>query len=415
MRLRQLFENIAGKTAVLGWGRGMGHKGHMLLAHAVIYYADKVQAEPFFVVSRTTLVDPSTGDVWADRKKSTPTKNDPLTPDEKLATYRKVFPDHNHIFTIATEDASTLVKIMGKLVQQGFTHIVLVVGEQEVAENEYLRRPDQSGVSPAQQAGVKNLEIMSRQDTDAPGSRRRDPNSPRAKEADYEEGPRATDMRKVLLDPTKSEEEQLAVWRKDMPHSSWRTDITGSVSDEEIVDLMRKAKARLLKAHTPAVRGKQGVAEDFDSENNPWHVTDVDAVSETDFEVALQGPGGIKLNFVIRPVDFVETQRERYQIDSMDVRDLQSGKTMHWGSMQNLGKWEPIFDAIDEHFWMDRSLQAHLAKIVDYYVDAGEHGKNPDMMPDLDKRDPNGIAVSAKDYIASHNQADTAIKSAKKK
>jgi hypothetical protein len=265
MRLRQLFENIArteeGKTAVLGWGRGMGHKGHMLLAHAVIYYADKIQAEPFFVVSKTTLVDPSTGDVWADRKKSTPTKNDPLTPDEKLATYKKVFPDHSHMFSVATEDASTLVKIMGKLAQQGFTNIVLVVGEQEVAENEYLRRPDKSGVSPAQQAGVKNLEIMSRQDTDAPGSRRRDPEAPNASEADYEEGPRATDMRKVLLDPTKSEEEQLAVWRKDMPHSSWRKDITGGVSDEEVVDLMRKAKARLVKAHTPAVRGNQGVAE----------------------------------------------------------------------------------------------------------------------------------------------------------
>ena len=265
MRLRQLFENInrteEDKTAVLGWGRGMGHKGHMLLAHAVIYYADKVQAEPFFVVSRTTLVDPSTGDVWADRKKSTPTKDDPLTPDEKLATYKKVFPDHSHMFSVATEDATTLVGIMGKLAQQGFTNIVLVVGEQEVAKNEYLRRPDKSGVSPAQQAGVKNLEIMSRQDTDAPGSRRRDPEAPNASEADYEEGPRATDMRKVLLDPTKSEEEQLAVWRKDMPHSSWRKDITGGVSDEEVVDLMRKAKARLVKAHTPAVRGNQGVAE----------------------------------------------------------------------------------------------------------------------------------------------------------
>jgi hypothetical protein len=159
---------------------------------------------------------------------------------------------------------------------------------------------------------------------------------------------------------------------------------------------------------------KKKVAEGFDSENNSWHVTDVDAVSETDFEVALQGPAGIKLNFVIRPVDFVETQRERYQIDTMDVRDLQSGKTMHWGSMQNLGKWEPIFDAIDEHFWNNRSLQAHLAKIIDYYTDAGEHGKNPDMMPDLGKRDPNGIAMSAKDFVATHNQADAAIKSAKK-
>jgi len=46
-------------------------------------------------------------------------------------------------------------------------------------------------------------------------------------------------------------------------------------------------------------------------------------------------------------------------------------------------------------------------------MDAGEHGKNPDMMSDLDKRDPNGIAVSAKDFVASHNQADAAIKSAK--
>ena len=86
---------------------------------------------------------------------------------------------------------------------------------------------------------------------------------------------------------------------------------------------------------------------------------------------------------------------------------------MHWGSMHNLGKWEPIFDAIDEHFWMDQPLQAHLAKIVDYYIDAGEHGKNPNMMPGLDKRDLNGIAVSAKDFVASRNQADTAIKSAK--
>jgi len=34
-------------------------------------------------------------------------------------------------------------------------------------------------------------------------------------------------------------------------------------------------------------------------------------------------------------------------------------------------------------------------------------------MSDLDKRDPNGIAVSAKDFVASHNQADAAIKSAK--
>ena len=39
MLLRQLFEAIdrtgEGNTAVVGWGRGMGHKGHMMLASIV--------------------------------------------------------------------------------------------------------------------------------------------------------------------------------------------------------------------------------------------------------------------------------------------------------------------------------------------------------------------------------------------
>ena len=44
MLLRELTSNInhaaqGGATAVLGWGRGMGHKGHMLLAQSVIHYA----------------------------------------------------------------------------------------------------------------------------------------------------------------------------------------------------------------------------------------------------------------------------------------------------------------------------------------------------------------------------------------
>jgi hypothetical protein len=243
MLLRNLFES-ANKTAVLGWGRGMGHKGHMLLAQAVIHHAGQINAEPFFVVSRTTLIDPSTGDIWADRKKVNTTKDDPLTPDEKLATYKKVFPDQSHIFSVATEDASTLLQVMGKLSQQGFKNIVLVVGEQEVAGFGYLSRPDKSGTSPMQQIGLTDLKIISRQDTKAPGS---DVSKP-----DYQEGPRATPMRAVLLDPSKSEEEQFAVWRRDMPDN---------LSDEEVMDLMQKAKDRLVKAHTPVVRGKKAVAE----------------------------------------------------------------------------------------------------------------------------------------------------------
>lgn len=249
MLLRELTNNInQGKaTAILGWGRGMGHKGHMLLAQAVIHYANKFKAEPYFVVSRTSVVDPSTGDVWADRAKLNRTKDDPLTPNEKLAIYRKVFPDQSHIFSVATEDATKLEQVMAKLAQQGFKNIVLVVGEDQKNALGFLQKADKSGTSPVQQMGLASLKIISRQDTKAPGS---DVSKP-----DYQEGPRATPMRQVLLDPTKNEQEQFAVWRRDMPDN---------LGDEEVMQLMQTAKSRLIKAHTPAVRGKKSVAEGHD-------------------------------------------------------------------------------------------------------------------------------------------------------
>lgn len=183
--------------------------------------------------------------------------------------------------------------------------------------------------------------------------------------------------------------------------TGWNVDHLEMLKLDELADLHKK--------HVD-----QKVSEEFDSDNNPWRVTDVDPISETDFEVALKGPGGKQLNFVIRPVDFMETQLQRYQIDTMDVRDLQTGKTMHWGSMNDLGKWLPIFDAIDTHFWESPTLQAQLEKIIGYYMDAGEQGKNPNMMPGLDQRGPNGVAVSADDFIASHDKTQDALAKMKK-
>jgi len=222
----------------------------MLLAQAVIHYAHKFKAEAYFVVSRTSVVDPSTGDVWTDRAKLNRTKDDPLTPNEKLAIYRKVFPDQSHIFSVATEDATKLEQVMAKLAQQGFTNIILVVGEDQKNALGYLHKADKSGTSPMQQIGLASLKIISRQDTKAPGS---DVSKP-----DYQEGPRATPMRQVLLDPAKTEQDQFAVWRRDMPDN---------LGDEEVMHLMRTAKARLIKAHTPAVRGKKAVAESIKGAN----------------------------------------------------------------------------------------------------------------------------------------------------
>ena len=253
MLLRQLFEEI-NKTAVLGWGRGMGHKGHMLLAKAVLHHAQEIDAKAYFVVSRTSLVDPATGQPWADRPTFTKTKDDPLSPEEKLATYRKVFPQNADVFSVATADASTLDKVLVKIARDGFSKVILIVGELEKDSFSFLTRPDKSGIPPYQKAGLRDLEIISRQDTSEPSSVKGSP--------DYQEGPRATPMRTVLTDPSKSEEEQFAVWRDAMPDN---------LSDDEVMDLMNKAKQRMaaVPAAKNAKKAKQAVAEGVN--DYLWH------------------------------------------------------------------------------------------------------------------------------------------------
>ena len=255
MRLRELLiENLdldgKSKSAVLGWGRGMGHKGHMLLAKAVIHYAQENNSKPYFVVSRTSLVNPATGQPWADRPTFTKTKDDPLTPEEKLATYRKVFPQNAEIFSVATADATKLEQVLAKIANDGYRNVTLVVGEDQKNSMGYLTNPDKSGVTPFKQAGLDNLTIISRQDTKAPGS---NPSAP-----DYQEGPRATPMRAILTDPTKSEEEQFAVWRDAMPDN---------LSDEEVKDLMLKAKQRM--SAVPDAKNKKKDKMAAENSRNP--------------------------------------------------------------------------------------------------------------------------------------------------
>jgi len=227
-----------GKTAVVGWGRGMGHKGHMLLASAVIHQAKAINATPIFILSRTSLIDPSTGDLWADTKKVRATKDDPLTPQEKLAIYQKTFPDNAKIFTVADGESGSLNDALANLAKQGFSNIVLVVGADQKAAFQYLVNPSKDGSIPYQQMGLQNLSVMSRQETQAPGS-------------DIE-GPRATPMRQVLLDPKISDEQKFAVWRDAMPDA---------LSDKEVLGLMRKAQQRLGRAEQVAPPKQQKIKE----------------------------------------------------------------------------------------------------------------------------------------------------------
>jgi len=211
MRLRQLFENInrtgEGSTAVVGWGRGMGHKGHMMLASSVITHAKDLQGDPYFVVSRSYGPD------------------DPLQPEEKLEIYRKVFPEQGHIFQTATDELPDLTRVLANLNQQGYTNAIIVVGADQKAAFQYLNhyngKPDKKGNIAF---NFENLQVISRQETSDPSRE--------------EEGPRATPMRAVLMDPSKSHDEQFAVWRDAM---------SPEVSDQEVMALMHKAKERMTQ------------------------------------------------------------------------------------------------------------------------------------------------------------------------
>ena len=196
-------------SAVVGWGRGMGHKGHMLLAHAVIYTAKKTSSDPYFVVSRTVG------------------KDDPIYPEEKLAIYRKVFPNFKNIFQSASDEMSDLNKVLAKLAEMGYRDAIVVVGADQVKAFQFLVRPDKSGQVVYKKLGLDNLKVISRQETGDPKAQ--------------EEGPRATPMREILKNPNASDEEKFNVWRDAM---------SPELSDDEVKDLMAKASERMGVAKT---------------------------------------------------------------------------------------------------------------------------------------------------------------------
>jgi 2-hydroxy-3-keto-5-methylthiopentenyl-1-phosphate phosphatase len=191
-------------TAVVGWGRGMGHKGHMLLARAVIIQAQNMGADPYFFVSRTVGAD------------------DPLYPEEKLYIYKKVFPKHANIFQSATDDIPDINRLMRTLAELGYKNAVLVVGADQVKAFQYLVGQDKAGNIVYKTLGLENLSVIKRQDVDDA--------------AQSEEGPRATPMREILKDPNASDEQKFAVWRDAMPDA---------LSDKEVLALMQKASQRM--------------------------------------------------------------------------------------------------------------------------------------------------------------------------
>ena len=226
MLLREFLNRTGeGKAAIVGWGRGMGHKGHMFLASSVITQANETGADPYFVVSRTVG------------------KDDPITPEEKLAIYKKVFPKHGNIFHTATDEMPDLTRVLMKLSEHGYTDVTVVVGADQVKALSYVKnyngQPDKAGNIPYH---FNSLNVIARQETNDPSA--------------GEEGPRATPMRAILQDPNASEEQKFQAWRDAM---------SPELSDDEVRDLMNKAGTRMADPNfgkAPKKPKKEKVADE---------------------------------------------------------------------------------------------------------------------------------------------------------
>jgi hypothetical protein len=218
MLLREFLNRTGeGKAAVVGWGRGMGHKGHMYLASSVITQAGEQGADPYFVVSRTVG------------------KDDPITPEEKMQIYKKVFPKHGNIFHTATDEMPDLTRVLTRLDKHGYTDVTVVVGADQVKALSYVKQyngvPNKAGET---LYSFNSLNVISRQETNDPSK--------------DEEGPRATPMRAVLTDPNATDEQKFQTWRNAM---------SPEISDAEVRELMNKAHERMQSFSKPKAKAKK--------------------------------------------------------------------------------------------------------------------------------------------------------------
>lgn len=261
MRIREIITEAAERTggsdtAVIGWGRGMGHRGHMMLVSSVITHAKQLGADPYFFVSRTMGPD------------------DPITPEEKMAIYRRVFPQSQNIFYTATDDMPDLTRVLMHLNRDlSYQNAVVIVGADQREKLSYVKnyngKPNKAGEIPY---SFDNLGVISRQETSDPSRE--------------EEGPRATPMRDILKDPAASDEERFQVWRAAM---------SPELSDQEVGELMNLAKQRMSEFDKRKPKAPTKVKESLEpGEYLIFRVTTDDGVTH---QMAYASDEGFKEHF----------------------------------------------------------------------------------------------------------------------
>ena len=150
----------------------------------------------------------------------------------------------------------------------------------------------------------------------------------------------------------------------------------------------------------------EGMAQDEAEEYSGWRAELVNQIKYNTFEVKMTNTRSKEsANFIVRPVDMI-SHGPTLAIETMDVHDLQTGRTESWTS-DDPAPDGPIVYAISGLFYDNKELQKKLWTIAD-------QSKDQDMMPGLDQRRSIGQEVDADAYIDSHEKTQATMAKMKK-
>ena len=174
------------RTAVVTIGSFVGHRGHQRLVDKVLARAQQVRGDPFIYIS------PSVG------------PDDPIPPEVKVATWRKLYPDFANRFQVWQPGGSPVKKIEKELVlppDSPYKHIIVIIGSDRY---ETFR------------SWMATL-AKRMQDPRFPGSHKDvtfDVQQIARDEAGGGNGWSFTKLRQALTNPNYSQEQKLAVWMR---------------------------------------------------------------------------------------------------------------------------------------------------------------------------------------------------------
>ena len=163
------------------------------------------------------------------------------------------------------------------------------------------------------------------------------------------------------------------------------------------------AGAGFWDKHRGEDRVWEGLAQDEAQEMSGWVAELINEINYNTFEVGVFNIRSKEsANYVVRPVDMIDISGQ-LQVETMDVRDLQTGQTQSW-TTDDPAPQGPIAYAISSLFYDDPALQKKLWNIIDRHQSQGQ-----DMMPGLDQRRAIGQEVDADAWVDSHEKTQDAM------